>query len=65
MKAVSSQDYFGNTMKKFWGQEVGRERGETQAATAAAEVVQGWDKVGLGQEDALGVKRRWSNPNSI
>lgn len=41
MKAVSSQDYFGNTMKKFWGQAVGRESGETQAAKAAAEVVQG------------------------
>lgn len=62
MKAMSSQDYFGNTMKNFWGQEVGRESGETQAAKAAAEMVQGWDEVGLGQEDALGGEEEGVKP---
>lgn len=50
MKAVSSQDYFGSTLKDSWGWE-GHPRGwgETEAAyKAAAEMVQGWEKAGLG-----------------
>ena len=39
--------------------------GETQAAKAAAVMVQGWDKVGWGQEDTLGVKRRRSKLNTL
>lgn len=65
MKAVSSQDYSGSTMKDFWGWEEGRKGvGETQAAQAAAEMVQGRDKVGLDQKDVLEVRKRWSSLHS-